>query len=128
MQKRAEPAGRELMLAVQRHDVGVLQACQREVLDMVVGSDLEDDLAVRERRLSRQETAPARSSAELGQEEEIAQRLAWRREGRRARRGRQQTVAVENDFELGLPLGEPSRPAPKASTSSPSPCRRQTSS
>ena len=105
--KRTQPAGRKLVLAVQGHDVGVLQACQREVFDMVVGSDLEHDLAVRERRLSRQETAPARSLTELGQEEEIAQRLAWGRKGRRARRGRQQTVAVENDGELGLPLGEP---------------------
>ena len=56
----AEPPVRELMLAVERHDVRVLQAGQRQVLDMVVGRDLQDDLPVRERRLGRQETAAPR--------------------------------------------------------------------
>ena len=46
------------MLAVKRHDMGMLQPCQREVLDVIIRCDLEHDLAIGERWLSRQETAP----------------------------------------------------------------------
>ena len=94
------------MLTVKRHDVGVLQSRQAKVLDMIIRCDLEDDLAVRERGLSREEASPPRAPAELGQEQEVAQRLAGLREVGRPGHGAEKAIAVEDHFQLGAPLGE----------------------
>ena len=51
---------------------------------------------------------PRGSAAQFGQEQEVAEGLLRLGEDRGAGCGREQPVAVENDLQLGLPLGESS--------------------
>ena len=104
--QRAQAAGRVVLDGVERDDVGVLQARQRQVLAGLAGRELEDDRPVAQRKLAGQEDPALRSAAELGQEQEVAQRFAGRGKLRRDAARAQEALAVEQHLQLRPPLRE----------------------
>ena len=81
--------------------------CQREMFLLPAGRHLEDHRPGGQRVLQGEEDPPRRPAAELGHEPEPAQNLAHLREGGGGPFRLHQALAVEQDFELGPPLGEP---------------------
>ena len=60
---------------IERHDMGMLQACQRQVLLAPAGCDLQDDRPVGQGRLDRQEDPAVDAASQERQQREVSQDL-----------------------------------------------------
>ncbi len=100
----AQVLGRKILHQVQRHDVRVLQAGQRQVLVAAARGELDDQRPIGQRRLRGQENPADRASAQLSEQLKFAQRLAGSRIGGGPGVRLEQSVAIEQRGEFVLPL------------------------
>ena len=109
-------AVRIVIRPVERDNVRVLQACERQVLLAAAGSHLEDDGAIGQGGLRGQEHAALHSASNSASS---ADHRAFRqpRENRLVRQRLHQVMAVEQDLQLRAHWGKrctpPRRPPPR---------------
>ncbi len=110
--KGPEPAGRIVPDGVKRHNMSVLQPRQRQVFVGLAGrlfvscGQLENNGAVAERKLAGQKDPAVGAAAELGEQQKIVQDFSGSGELRFAAARAQETLKVEQYFQLWPPLRE----------------------
>ncbi len=85
----------------------MLKPRQREMFLLTAGGHLQDDGPRPQGVLKREEDPPGRPAAELGHEPEPAQSVPDFREGGGGPLHLHQALTVEEELELGTPIGEP---------------------
>src|SRR5262249_33006416 len=102
--QRTQSAAGVVLNRVERDDVSMLQSRQRQVFAGLPGCELEDDRTIAQGELAGQENHPLRPLPQLGKEQEVPETVAdggklWCSAARA-----QETLAVEEDFQLVAPL------------------------
>jgi hypothetical protein len=99
----------EPVLGIQRHDIHVLQACQREVFLTAAGRDLQHDGPIAERRLGREEDPARHALAERGQQSKAGHGLPHLGKDDGGRADIDQALTIQQHDQLVAPAREPPR-------------------